>query len=414
MAAHNKAHLNLLASELRHLSDDAIPIIYNELRTMMKNLAYTNMRDLVDEVWAFCPDAFPRSLTKAGMATALKRHTMVLLHDIIPAAHQFTWDWDNYFNWDHWAKTIAAAHDDRDKQQPTPMPQPAPGPLPGPPGPQVNPTTIWVWATDPPSGMTGNEVPQVVLDDAEKEGLVGMVRVNGLLFTIKPKEDSPTPGPGPANDSTKIYGKASVELAASKLGLRDDDMFSTGYVRCAEKVLKDVFKRHSSVEEFVRANFNTYGTSVQAGQKAKFKELIMSARTCDSIIRSYDGKTQKELFDDTVLEMHAASLARQDYTMRTANYDGADAISGMADFLLPTKAVTDAAAYTNTITKLKNNLRNTGGHPKENTTPNRITTAFVPMDQRKCYECGASGHLGKDCPERAKRKGGGKGAAKTN
>ena len=87
MAALNKAHLNLLASELRHLSDDAIPIIYNDLRTMMKNLAYTNMRDLVDEVWAICPDAFPRALTKTGMSAALKRHTMVLLHDILSLIH---------------------------------------------------------------------------------------------------------------------------------------------------------------------------------------------------------------------------------------------------------------------------------------------------------------------------------------
>ena len=241
--------------------------------------------------------------------------------------------------------------------------------------------------------------------------------IRDSLYTIKPKEDSPTPGQNAAKEASKVYGKASVELAASKLGLRDDDMFSTGYVRCAEKVLKDVFKRHSSVEEFVRSNFSTYGTSNQAGQRAKFKELVMNAKTCDSIIRNYDGKSQKDLLDDNVLEMHAAALARQDYTMRTANYDGADAISGLSDFLLPTKAVTDASAYTNSITKLRNNLRNTGGTPSgnQNINPNAnrgMTGAFVPLDQRKCYECGATGHLGKDCPERAKRKGGGKGAAK--
>ena len=156
-----------------------------------------------------------------------------------------------------------------------------------------------------------------------------------------------------------IYGKASVERVAASLGLRDDDIFSEQYIRCAEKVLKDIFRRHSSVEEYVRVTFASYGTSQQAGQLAKWRELIMNGRTCDSIIKRYSGKSQKELFADDVLEMHASTLARQDYGMRTGNYMGAEAVSGLSDFLLPTKVVEQAALYTNTVSKLRSNLRNT-------------------------------------------------------
>ena len=405
-----QAQLNLLASELRHLSPDALKAVRSDLQDLMKNHVYSGMKNLIDEVWKVCPDAFPMALTADGMQHILQRHTMVLLHDIIPARDRFDWDWQNYFDWDNWTEAIKKAHANRDALNPGPPP----GPVPGPPAPPVNPQTVWVWATGPPVGFVYDEVPQVLLEDAEDNGLVGMVRVNGQLYTIKPKEDTPVNplGTPDRRGVESIYGKASVERVASKLGLRDDDMFAVGYTRCADKVLKDVFKRHSSVEEFARANFAELARATQAGQKAKFRELLMNARTCDSIIRQYDGRSQKELLADDVLEMHAAALARQDYTMRTANYDCAEAISGLSDFLLPTKAVTDAAAYTNSVTKLRNNLRNTGGNPatQNTTTPNnRLTNAFVPLDQRKCYECGATGHLGKDCPERQKRKGGGKG-----
>ena len=161
--------------------------------------------------------------------------------------------------------------------------------------------------------------------------------------------------------------------------------------------------------------FSPYANSQQAGQLAKWAELIMNGRTCDSIIKRYSGKSQKELFADDVLEMHAATLARQDYGMRTGNYMGAEAVSGLSDFLLPTKVVEQAAIYTNQVSKLRSNLRNTTKQGRLTQYPTYggqedADGGFVPIDQRKCYECGEIGHLGKDCPKRKARKGGGKGA----
>ena len=148
----------------------------------------------------------------------------------------------------------------------------------------------------------------------------------------------------------------------------------------------------------------------------KFKQLMMSAKTIDlKVIDFADAKASKaQMWKDDVLELHCCNIAAEDYAMRTSNYEGAEAIGGFSDFLLPEAAVTQANTFTNTMAKLRNNLRNTP------TTRERGAKAggkggggagagWVPVEDRVCYECGEIGHLGRDCPKRKARKGGGKG-----
>ena len=69
MAA-TQAHLNLLASELRHLSPDALKAVLSDLQYLMKNHVYAGMNNLIEEVWKVCPDAFPKALTTTSMPSS--------------------------------------------------------------------------------------------------------------------------------------------------------------------------------------------------------------------------------------------------------------------------------------------------------------------------------------------------------
>ena len=97
-----QAQLNLLAGEIPHENEFDLKTKLFDLRNLMKVHEYSSMRNLVEEVWKVCPDAFPKALTATSMRRVLMRHTIVLLHEIIHPRHRFNWDWYNYFDWDHW------------------------------------------------------------------------------------------------------------------------------------------------------------------------------------------------------------------------------------------------------------------------------------------------------------------------
>ena len=119
-----------------------------------------------------------------------------------------------------------------------------------------------------------------------------------------------------------------------------------------------------------------------------------------------NGKSAAELEENDIFEMHVGHIAIDDYVARTGNHVAADYMSGLSDFLLPQEAVKDGAAFTNQMTKLRNNLRpsagNGGGGKGGGPTP------YVPLSERVCYVCGEKGHIGRDCPTKG-GKGGGKG-----
>ena len=196
------------------------------------------------------------------------------------------------------------------------------------------------------------------------------------------------------------------------MGLRSTSVFSQGYDRCAKKFITDVFSNHDSVESFVNMHFGHLKGHERPGLRVKFRELMNSARTCDLTLKASANRklTQAQLWEDDVLELHASSIAREDYVQRTQNYEGADAISGTTDYLLPKKALESAQMFAVNAAKLRNSLRNSGPYnDKSAKSGQKGGNAFVPIEDRVCYECGEKGHLGRDCPKRKLRKGEGKG-----
>ena len=422
---------NCLLREMPYLSVDEAKQYVGDLRDMMKNYGdvFGGTDVFVNKILTAAPKALQPGLAIPGNEQTLRRHVLTMVDEIIPAADRFTWDW-NAFGWPQMRDSVA---NEREKIQEAAekaekareaaelaaqQAQNAGG------GQEVK--KKYVWANKRPRGFP-DEVHELFIEHAEKIGLVGKVVVAGDEFEIKPYEGPDPLKPEKSKDSEKPELKSSehtiggsVSQAATMLGLRKQDMFSDGYVRAGEKLITEVFTHYENVEAFVNAHFAVFKNSEQAGRKIKFGQLMTSARTLDLVIKAYAtmGKTRKELWNDDVLELHASNIAREDYILKTSNYEGAEAISGIGDFLLPADAITKAATYTNNLAKLRNNLRNTAGRTgTDSKGAGKGGAGFVPIADRTCYECGQIGHLGKDCPKRKERlaregKAAGKGAKK--
>ena len=404
--------LSIIARELPDLSAGDRVKILPDLQNVVAgmNRPSIKLRDLRDAVWQVTTEAFTEKYVEGSSLQGLRLHTIALLHDIIPPAHRFDWNWETDFGWVRWKALIKEGLDERKKLngskppkkvvQPVP-PGTAPVPRPGqhvqlppqnaPPGPVG---TIFVWGDKKPKGIVEDNVPQYLIDEAKKNGLPdGVVYVNDCLYTIVEKE---IPG---------LPGRKTVESAAQALGYRSNSLFHKGYTRMANKVVGDIMKYHNSLEDYVKNHYSDLKSSTQAGLRAKYNDMLRSARTADLMIQDYhsNGKSAADLEANDIFEMHVSHLAIDDYVQRTGNHVAADYITGLSDFLLPQEAVKDGASFTNQMTKPRNNLRPQGtaaGGGK-----GAGGAAYVPMAERVCYVCGEKGHIGRDCPEKGKGKG---------
>ena len=145
---------------------------------------------------------------------------------------------------------------------------------------------------------------------------------------------------------------------------------------------------------------------------ARYRELLRCARTADLQILAYSDRSREELENDDTFELHMATIALNDYGSTTGNWVGLDAVSGVADTLMPASVAVKAAAWTNAEVKLRNNLRSNSGRNagKQTGQPAGGPTSVA---NRQCYNCWQWGHEAKDCPlppqPNAKGKGKGKG-----
>ena len=415
--------------ELPHISQTEATQYVTELRKMMKNWGQTfGGTDLmVERIYKAAPKAMPAGLARAANHEALRRHVSTLLETIIEEDDRFDMDWDS-FGWDELRASIVKLQK-KIANSPAQALQAVvgggtPAPAQGQPGNQPGSSKMagrkFVWGKERPAGFV-DEVAQWILEDADTRGLSRKVFIDGREWAIVPVElptKDQSQGGGQDAGRGVGYQGGTVETAAKSLGIVTAGVFSGGYTRVAEKFILDVFRNHGSVMEFVTMTFADLKNSEQAGRRIKWRELATNARTCDMTIKSYADakKSQTELWADDVLELHAGSIAREDYTRRTGNYEGAEAISGTMDYLLPTEAITKAATYTNAIVKLRNNLRQgqsrdggaqgagwQGTGNGKGKSGSGTGEGFVPISERTCYECGAVGHIGRDCPQRKAR-----------
>ena len=427
MAMDANAAALILQRELPTIGDAVAKKYVTALRKMMSEWdtseTFGGTDVMVDKILKAAPLAVPPGLCLVGNENALRRHVLTLIEEIIPAADQFTWDW-NTFGWDQLRASIDAAHKAaKNKSKPSggqqgqSLPAPAssgtPAPSPGLVGGMAG--KKYAWAEERPRGFGFVDVvPDCLLENADDSGLVGKVVVAGKEYKVKPMEGADD-GSDEKHEAEKAVGsslKGSVSEAAAALGLRTSSVFSAGYERCAKKFIQDVFTSHDSVESFVTMHFGHLKMHDRPGLRVKYRELMNSARTCDLTLKSCASRkmTQKQLWEDDVLELHAGSIAREDYVQRTQNYEGADAISGSGEYLLPKKAIETAALFAINNSKLRSSLRNsTSGADKGAKSGQKGGNNFVAIEDRVCYECGERGHLGRDCPKRKQRKGEGKG-----
>ena len=409
-----------LLRDLPHVDIKDLKQYVVNLRAMMANWepdTFGGTDLLVERILKAAPLALPKGLSVPGHEATLRSHVLMLIEHIIPAGDRFTMDFGlNSFGWAQMRDSLAAAHkkieaaNDQGASKGKGkglhgVPAPLPAQLPG--GNAIGMAgKKHVWAGERPTGFVGDEVADCLLEHADQAGLVGEVMVAGKKWKVKPYEGSaPQPSGQPRNEEPVGPGRRSAGAAATALGLRGSSVFTENYKRCAKKFLTDVYTNYENVESFLNAHYASLKNSEQAGKKIKFGQLLTSARTIDLMIiqHSEEKRTLEELYKNDVLEMHCGNIAREDYAGKSGNYEGAEAISGFGDFLLPVEAITQANTFTNSMAKLRNNLRNNTRTNNNQSKGSGKGNEWVPLEQRQCFECHEYGHLGKDCPKRKAR-----------
>ena len=142
-----------------------------------------------------------------------------------------------------------------------------------------------------------------------------------------------------------------------------------------------------------------------------YEELLSSARTVDLKLLEYRTRTREELENDDIFEMHISKIGMTAYQLTTGNVAGAKQMMGFNNHLIPQKVADAAAMHANAQAKLANNLRSQPGLRTNASQANQAPggggkgggKGYVPPEERRCYECGAKGHEGKDCPVRKAR-----------
>ena len=373
MAVVSAAVHNLLQRHLPTRSDDEIDGLVQEFRHWWRGMPDgSSIEEVVDGAMDIADELFDASIL--ADANAFRAQWMAIVDGIhTPAAR---WDW-NGTNWARLRNRVRAQVALR-PVAPTPAPKPAD---------KSKKEDEYFWGEKKPAGMKeGDKVMPGVIKKAMAEGLLdkeddpGFVAVGGDMYIVTKKKKVDPPG--------TAAGGATTGLSR----FQETTLFATEYVRCAEKVLRDVAHRSPSVEQYVKSTFAEYATS----DREKYDQLVLSGLTADKLLKTYDGKAKEEVYADDAIELHLYNIAQEEYVKRTGNIVGARAVSGVQSFLLP-QAVCDAAAkHTQAQSKLQTSMQQVGGSAAPKSRAQRAP--FVPVSERLCYGCKKPGHVLADCP----------------
>ena len=374
MAVVSAAVHNLLQRHLPTRSDDEIDGLVQEFRHWWRGMADgSSVEEVVDGAMDIADELFDASIL--ADARAFRDQWMAIVDGIhTPAAR---WDWHGT-NWTRLRNRVRAQVALR-PATPTPAPKPAAA---------TAKQEEYYWGPQKPTGMKeGDKVMPGVIKKAMAEGLLdkdddpGVVAVGGDMYIVTKKKKVDNPPGGAA-------GGATVGLSR----FQETTVFSTEYVRCAEKVLRDVAHRSPSVEQYVKSTFAEYAVS----DREKYDQLVLSGLTADKLLKAYDGKSKDEVYADDALELHLYNIAQEEYVKRTGNIVGARAVSGVQSFLLPQSVCDAAAKHTQAQSKLQTSLQQVGGRTAPRSRAQRAP--FVPVSERLCYGCQKPGHVLADCP----------------
>ena len=451
-----------LQRDFPDLGKDELEDMVRDLWLMMGAVtSSTKMSDVHAKLWAIVSDSggFPDKMLEPDQIGWLADYTVKLLDDVIPPASrfQFPQPFKQYFNWEYWRKLSLEARKNQNLQLALLPPAGGGIPLGGPGGlalaggggpaggpaaagagaggaagagaagvaaggaaavggaggagaagggpgaggvlplggPAAAPDKVpYVFTDKIPPGLTV-DVPQYMVAEMIKEKWSGYVKAAGEQYNVRVKtaQDAQT-------GTVAVRGKKSTAAEAmTKLGYRGDAVFGSGYTKMGGEVLHEIASYESCVS-YVKHQWLDLRAAT-GGQKAKYDDLLMSARTVDQKLMEYADRTTEELENDSIFEMHAARIALTRYADATGNRAGAEAVSGFSQFLVPAAVATAAQQYTNNMAKLQNNLRTqtqrapTGG--KGGGGGGKGTT-YVPMSQRQCYNCFQYGHVAATCP----------------
>ena len=373
MAAVSAAVHNLLQRHLPTRADDEIDGLVQEFRHWFRGMPDgSSVEEVVDGAMDIADELFDASILND--ANAFRAQWMAIVDGIhTPAAR---WDWDGT-NWARLRNRVRAQVALR-PAAPTPAPKPT----------ATTKQEEYYWGKQKPAGMKeGDKVMPGVIKKAMQEGLLdkdddpGFVAVGSDMYIVTKKKV--------ANPPDTAAGGAAVGLSR----FQETTLFATEYVRCAEKVLRDVAHRSPSVEQYVKSTFAEYAVS----DREKYDQLVLSGLTADKLLKVYEGKSKEDVYADDAIELHLYNIAQEEYVKRTGNIVGARAVSGVQSFLLP-QAVCDAAAkHTQAQSKLQSSMQQVGGGaaPRGRT---QQRAPFVPVSERLCYGCKKPGHVLAECP----------------
>ena len=375
MAAVSPAVHNLLMRQLPTRTDDEIDGLVQEFRHWWRGMPdASSVEDVTDGAMDIADELFDASIL--NNAAAFRAQWMTIVDGIQTPAARFDWVGTN---WTRLRNRVRAHVALRPAAPAPPAPKPAPA---------VNKQEDYFWGKQKPMGMKeGDKVMPGVVKKAVEEGLLDLADEQGFvaigsdtyIVTKKKKVNNP---PGTAADG------ASTGLSR----FQDTSLFATEYVRCAEKVLRDVAHRSPSVEQYVKSTFAELAMS----DRDKYDQLVLSGLTADKLLKHYEGKPKEDVYADDAIELHLYNIAQQEYVTRTGNAVGARAVSGVQSFLLP-QAVCDAASkHTQAQSKLQSSMQQVGGGAAPRGRAQRAP--FVPVSERLCYGCKKPGHVLADCP----------------
>ena len=375
MAVVSAAVHNLLQRHLPTRSDDEIDGLVQDFRRWWHSMPDgSSVEEVVDGAMDIADELFDASVLND--ARAFRAQWMAVVDGIhTPVAR---WDWTGT----DWARLR-----NRVRAQVALRPAAVP-PAPKPADPKQAKQDEYFWGKQKPAGMKeGDKVMPGVIKKAMAEGLLdkdddpGFVAIGGDMYIVTKKKKV-----------DNLPGAAAGGVAVGLSRFQETTLFATEYVRCAEKVLRDVAHRSPSVEQYVKSTFAELAMS----DREKYDQLVLSGLTADKLLKAYDGKPKEEVYADDALELHLYNIAQEEYVQRTGNIVGARAVSGVQSFLLPASVCDAAAKHTQAQSKLQNSMQQIGGGAAPRGRAQRAP--FVPVSERLCYGCKKPGHVLADCP----------------
>ena len=372
MAAVSAAVHNLLQRHLPTRADDEIDGLVQEFRHWFRGMPDgSSVEEVVDGAMDIADELFDASVLND--ANAFRAQWMAIVDGIhTPAAR---WDW-NGTNWARLRNRVRAQVALR-PAAPKPAPKPA----------ATTKQEEYFWGKQKPAGMKeGDKVMPGVIKKAISDGLLekdddpGFVAIGGDMYIVTKKKVANPPG------------TAASGAAPGLSRFQETTLFATEYVRCAEKVLRDVAHRSPSVEQYVKSTFAEFAVS----DREKYDQLVLSGLTADKLLKAYEGKSKEDVYADDALELHLYNIAQEEYVKRTGNVVGARAVNGVQPFLLPQSVCDAAAKHTQAQSKLQTSLQQVGGGAAPRGRAQRAP--FVPVSERLCYGCKKPGHVLADCP----------------